>query len=176
MLRTLLALGCAGLLLASACGRARPAAPVRDDATPVLGLPAVDSVLRAYVQRNRARKSGVFYLDAVRRGDTTRLKMSSLVSRDEAADLAPCELVRLHDEWVLRKARDCAPAADLDSLLRLVPEVVLADYRKSSMKYTVSPAGDTVFVLPEVIFYHPDVLTVWVYKNKVVSVQEQGTG
>jgi hypothetical protein len=155
------------LMFASACGRDRVALPVRGDATPVLRVPAVATVIRAYLQRNHAQKLGLFYVKDVRHGDTTSIELSSLVYRSEAEALAPCDLIRLHDEWVLVKARDCAPAADLDSLLRRVPKAGLVDTRQSALKYRVQASGDTAFLLPEQVFYHPEVLTMLVHHDRI---------
>ncbi len=163
------------MALLSACGAERTKLPARDDATPVLRVPAVATVIRAYMERNQAHKLGLFYIDAVRHGDSTRLTISSLIYRSEAEQLAPCGVIRLNGHWVLVKAHNCAPAVPLDSLLRQVPDILL-DRRKKTWKYRVEPDGDTMFFLPEDVFYHPDKLSVLVYKNRVILMQELGSG
>ena len=162
------------LIFTSACGSDRATVPVRTDATPVLRLPVVATAIRAFMQQNLPDHAGLFYIDAVRHGDSTRIIVSSLVSRREVAALAPCALNRLNGQWVLVKAEECDHAASIDSLLEQKVPHVLVDNR--TRRYQVQPGGDTTFFLPENVYYHPRVLTLVVFRNQVVHVQEQDNG
>ena len=163
-----------GLIFTSACGSDRATVPVRTDATPVLRLPVVASAIRAFMQQNQPGQSGLFYIDAVRHGDSTRIAVSSLVSRSEVVALAPCALNRLNGQWVLVKASDCNHTAHIDSLLDQEVPHVLVDNR--TRRYQVQPGGDTIFFLPENVYYHPRVLSLVVFWNQVVHLQEQDNG
>lgn len=165
---------CTGLAFPSACGGDRPTLPARTDATPVLRLPVVATAIRAFMQQNQPDRPGIFYIDAVRHGDSARIEVSSLVSRSEVDALGPCALNSLNGQWVLVKARDCDHTAEIDSFLDRQLPPALVDNR--TRKYQVRPHGDTVFFLPENIYYHPKVLTIRVFRNRIVYVQEQDNG
>ena len=163
-----------GLIFTSACGSDRAIVPVRTDATPILRLPMVATAIRAFMQQNQPSHAGLFYIDAVQHGDSTRITVSSLVSRREVVALAPCALNRLNGQWVLVKADECDHMARIDSLLDQAVPHILIDNR--TRRYQVQPGDDTIFFLPGNVYYHPQVLTLVVFRNQVVHVQEQDNG
>ncbi|MDF7815907.1 hypothetical protein [Hymenobacter sp. YC55] len=156
-----------GLATLSCCSPEKPTPSTRLDASAVLEHPRVLAEIRAYSQRNPASEGGIYYLDALRRGDSTRLTLSSLISQSQVNALHSCAFTRFAQEWVLVKTGNCPPVESLDSLLhRYVPGKVMDDLRR---RCKVTPQGDTL-EFHENVFYDPEVVFIDFYRNKLIAV------
>ena len=158
-----------GFTVLSACSQDKPSLSARLDASATLQHPQVQAQIRAYMLRNPPSEQGLYYLDAIRRGDSTSVELSSLIYRSEITALQPCTLTQFYQEWVLIKTSDCPIMENLDSLLLRYAAGRTLD--NTHRHYQVSAQGDSV--LPEMVFYDPEVLRIDLYKNTVTTIQRK---
>ena len=120
----------------------------------------VDREVRNYMNRNKASKRGLYFIEIINHQNQYSLTISSMMSMDEYKGLNPNKFEIINDELVLLKLKGCDNVNINEDYVRKY----LPGFEKKWIR--VRPNGDTL-VYRNVILYNPEVMKFIINKDNL---------
>ena len=136
----------------------------------MLAVPGVLAEVETYLRRNGPLEDACYYLLTQQHGDSTRIRVSSTMSKDLDQVWPPCTFAQVGGQWLAIRTAGCMPLPEPEAtaeLARRAPALRLLEgvIRKGPPDAT----GQREVDFSTLVLYDPEVLLLVVYRNRVVS-------